>query len=131
MYVLLPACLLTESRAGHLRPLARPYLTRLLESLLNTLVCQGLPLPPRAVPAHALVHALEVEHEIPRRVTQQVLPWFGKVETDGEDPRWEMDVNQVVRQIGVGRLMSHKVRASSRVRARVLRQPSHRMIPSK
>ncbi|KAF8587983.1 hypothetical protein K439DRAFT_1336458 [Ramaria rubella] len=89
---------------GYLRPLTPTYLTHILETLLNALISQHLPLPPHAVPTNTLSHHLDIEHEIPRRVTEQVLPWFGDVTASGE---WKMHQKRVVTQVGLGRLMAH------------------------
>lgn len=55
-----------------------------------------------------LSQSLQYEHEVRREVTLQVMRWFGQV--DGADERWEMDVEKVVRQVGLGILRQHKVR---------------------
>jgi hypothetical protein len=54
-----------------------------------------------------LCRSLEYEHEVRREVTLQVMRWFGEV--DGADELWKMDVEMVVRQIGLGILRWHKV----------------------
>lgn len=55
-----------------------------------------------------LSQCLEHDHEVRRAVTLQVMDWFGEVDDAGE--RWKMDVEQVVRQVGLGILRQHKVR---------------------
>jgi sister chromatid cohesion protein DCC1 len=55
-----------------------------------------------------LSRSLEFEHEVRRDVTLQVMRWFGDV--DDADERWKMDIEKVVRQIGLGILHQHKVR---------------------
>jgi sister chromatid cohesion protein DCC1 len=52
--------------------------------------------------------SLEYEHEIRREVTLQVMRWFGEV--DAADMLWKMDIEKVVRQVGLGILRQHKVR---------------------
>lgn len=89
--------------SGELRPIAPSYLTSILELILNTLVL--LQLPHTAAPVLDLTLALEDDHEINRKVTRQVMEWFG--DTDAEV--WSMNVNGVVREIGLGILRAHKV----------------------
>ena len=59
-----------------------------------------------------LSRSLEYEHEIRREVTLQVMRWFGEV--SDADELWKVDVEKVVRQVGLGILRQHKVRASVR-----------------
>lgn len=54
-----------------------------------------------------LSRSLEFEHEVRREVTLQVMRWFGQV--DDADERWKMDVEKVVRQVGLGILRQYKV----------------------
>jgi hypothetical protein len=54
-----------------------------------------------------LCRSLDFEHEVRREVTLQVMRWFGHV--DDADERWEMDVEKVVRQVGLGILRQYKV----------------------
>lgn len=54
---------------------------------------------------HDLENILAEEHEISRQVSSQVILWFGVVEND----RWKMDVDAVVKEIGLGILRNHKV----------------------
>ncbi|KIJ49401.1 hypothetical protein M422DRAFT_161356 [Sphaerobolus stellatus SS14] len=88
---------------GHLRPITTSYLTHILETLLNSLISQSLPLPPQTIPKNTLLSHLDLEHEIPRKVTEQILSWFGEI----KEEEWEMDVESAVRQIGLGRLTLH------------------------
>ena len=62
-----------------------------------------------------LTQSLEHEHEVRREVTLQVMSWFGQVDDAGE--RWKMDVEKVVRQVGLGILRQHKVRCKQFPRA--------------
>lgn len=55
---------------------------------------------------HELENALAEEHEISRQVSSQVISWFGLV----ENHQWKMDVDAVVKEIGLGILRNHKVR---------------------
>jgi hypothetical protein len=54
-----------------------------------------------------LCRSLEYEHEVRREVTLQVMRWFGEV--DAADELWKIDVEKVVRQVGLGILRRHKV----------------------
>jgi hypothetical protein len=63
--------------------------------------------PHNAASVLELSRPLEFEHEVRREVTMQVMRWFGQV--DDADERWAMDVEKVVRQIGLGILRQHKV----------------------
>ncbi|KAJ7507903.1 sister chromatid cohesion protein Dcc1 [Mycena galericulata] len=88
---------------GGLRPIAPAFLSSILESVLNLLVSQGM--SPRAAPAEELAATLADESEISRAVSGQVMAWFGEVSRDG---KWAMDVEAVVREIGLGILRQHK-----------------------
>jgi sister chromatid cohesion protein DCC1 len=81
------------------------YLHKILELLLMHLV--SLSQPHDAASVLELSQSLEYEHELGREVTLQVMRWFGQVDDAGE--RWEMDVEKVVRQVGLGILRQHKV----------------------
>lgn len=48
---------------------------------------------------------LAEEHEVPRSVSEQVVSWFGDV----RDGLWAMDVDIVVKEVGLGILRNHKV----------------------
>ena len=63
--------------------------------------------PHNAASVLELSRSLEFEHEVRREVTLQVMRWFGRVDDAGE--RWEMDVEKVVRQVGLGILRHYKV----------------------
>lgn len=54
--------------------------------------------------AEELVSAMADEHEILREVSGQVISWFGLV----KEGLWEMDVNAVVAEIGLGILRHYK-----------------------
>ncbi|KAL4074112.1 sister chromatid cohesion protein Dcc1 [Scleroderma yunnanense] len=86
----------------YLRPIAPAHLTTILELLLSYLV--SLSLPHQAAPVEDLVSALADEHEIPREVSGQVIPWFGSV----KEGLWEMDANAVVAEIGLGILRHYR-----------------------
>src|SRR5882672_6047407 len=94
---------------GTLHPLSPTYLQTILELLLNTLVSLGI--PHTAAPIDEVVDALAGEHEVPRSVSTQVLGWFGEVVREGVGGgRWKMDVQSVVREVGLGILRNYKVR---------------------
>jgi sister chromatid cohesion protein DCC1 len=64
------------------------------------------------VPVKEVVDALAEEYEVRREVGRQVLGWFGKITGgvgEGEE-RWKMDVEGVVKEVGLGILRNHKVR---------------------
>jgi sister chromatid cohesion protein DCC1 len=56
-----------------------------------------------------LVSTLADEHEISRTVSTQVMSWFGVV----KEEKWSMDVNSVLKELGIGLLKNHKVRRAS------------------
>lgn len=89
---------------GYLRPITPAHLSTILELLLSYLV--SLSLPHRAAAVDELVSAMADEHEIPREVSGQVISWFGPI----KEGLWEMDVNAVVAEIGLGILRHYKVR---------------------
>ena len=51
---------------------------------------------------------LTEEHAISRQVSQQVISWFGEV----KGGRWKMDVNAVIKEVGLSILRDHKVVSS-------------------
>jgi hypothetical protein len=61
--------------------------------------------PHNAASVLELSRSLEFEHEVRREFTLQVMHWFGHV--DDADERWEMDVEKVVRQVGLGILRQY------------------------
>ncbi|EPQ57498.1 hypothetical protein GLOTRDRAFT_39106 [Gloeophyllum trabeum ATCC 11539] len=87
---------------GRLRPIAPSYLNTILELILNHLVSHSL--HHDAVPVDELSAAMKDEHEVDRQVTTQVLLWFGTV----KDGKWEMNAEEVIKQIGLGILRPHK-----------------------
>jgi sister chromatid cohesion protein DCC1 len=89
--------------SGHLRPIIPSYLSTILELLLNYLV--SLPHSYNSAPVEELAACLADEHEIPRQVSTQVMSWFGVV----REGKWAMDVDAVLKQIGLGILRRHKV----------------------
>lgn len=74
----------------------------MLELLLNCLVSQSL--SHEAAPVTELVSSL-ADEQISSQVAAQVVAWFGAV----EDGRWKMDVDGVMREVGLGILRHHKV----------------------
>lgn len=83
--------------------MAPPYLTTILELLLNYLV--SLSQSHEAASVRDLTSALEDDHEIKREVTSQVMSWFGDINLD----TWRMDVDAVLRQVGLGILRAYRV----------------------
>ena len=63
--------------------------------------------PHNAASVLELSRSLVFEHEVRREVTLQVMRWFGQV--DVTDEWWKMDVEKVVRQVGLGILRQYKV----------------------
>lgn len=98
---------------GRLRPVSQEYLSMTLELILNTLV--SLSLSPRAAPVPDLVETLQSDHEIPRDVCLEIMSWFGEVSEAADQPPssaatvWRMDVDAVVKQIGIGILSAYRV----------------------
>jgi len=88
---------------GQLRPIAPAHLSTILELLLNYLI--SLSLSHQAAPIEELVSALADEHEIPRAVSNQVISWFGNV----NEGLWTMDIDAVIRELGLGILRHHRV----------------------
>lgn len=91
---------------GDLRPIAHSHLTTILELLLNYLV--SLSLSHQAAPVKELASSLEDEHDIKRKVSTQVMSWFGDI----DEGMWKMDVNATVKEVGVGILRTFKVRST-------------------
>ncbi|KAI9461279.1 sister chromatid cohesion protein Dcc1 [Lactarius psammicola] len=81
-----------------LRPLSPSYLHKILELLLMHLVSQSQ--PHDAASVQELSQSLEYEHEVKREVTLQRLT--------PENTSWSVDVEKVVRQVGLGVLRQHK-----------------------
>ena len=71
---------------------------------MNYLV--SLSLPHTAAPVEELVSTLADEHEISNTVSTQVMSWFGVI----KDGKWAMDVDAVLKEIGLGLLRDHKVK---------------------
>ena len=69
--------------------------------------------PHNAASVLELSRSLEFEHEVRREVTLQVERWFGHM--DDADERWKMDVEKVVRQVGLDILRQYGVGFGERV----------------
>jgi sister chromatid cohesion protein DCC1 len=63
--------------------------------------------PHDAAPVLELSRSLEYDHEVKREVTLQVMRWFGEIDATNE--LWKMDVQKIVRQVGLGVLRQHRV----------------------
>jgi hypothetical protein len=100
---------------GTLRPLAPAYLARILQLTLALLVAAGWAPGGAGAPAGELARTLEAEHGVRREVATQVMAWFGGVEGDV----WSVDVDAVVREVGLGVLRTYQVRPSSCYTGRV------------
>ncbi|KAG6873769.1 hypothetical protein C0995_011588 [Termitomyces sp. Mi166 len=86
---------------GELRPIAPTYLDRLLELFLNVPV--ALSLSRESASVETLSSSLADDHEVPRSITTQVMSWFGEI----KDGKWKMDVNALIKEIGIGILRNH------------------------
>ncbi|GJE95859.1 sister chromatid cohesion protein Dcc1 [Phanerochaete sordida] len=87
---------------GELRPLARSYLTAILEFLLTALIANSF--SHESAPEEELVSVLEHEHEVRRDVARQVMVWFGEL----RGGRWKMDVDATVKEVGLGILKAYR-----------------------
>lgn len=58
-----------------------------------------------SAPVWELVGALQDEHQIPSQVSEQVMSWFGEI----QHGRWAMNVDAVLKQVGIGILRNYKV----------------------
>ncbi|KJA30199.1 hypothetical protein HYPSUDRAFT_125678 [Hypholoma sublateritium FD-334 SS-4] len=87
---------------NELRPITSAYLSRLLELILNMLV--SLSMKHASASVEGLTSALADDHEVPRMISTQIMSWFGEL----KDGRWKMDVEAVVRQVGLGILRNHR-----------------------
>ncbi|PPR07045.1 hypothetical protein CVT26_005246 [Gymnopilus dilepis] len=87
---------------NELRPIAPNYLNHLLELILNLLV--SLSMKHTSISVEELCNALSSDHDVPRTVSTQVMAWFGEI----SDGRWKMDVESVVKEVGLGILRNHK-----------------------
>jgi len=92
-----------QKKTDELRPIAPSYLNTLLELMLNLLV--SLSMQHRSAPVETLSAALVDGHEISRGISTQIMSWFGEI----KDGKWKMDVNAVVREVGLGVLRNHRV----------------------
>lgn len=93
---------------GFLRPISKDYLKTLLELVLNLLA--SLSLRSDNIPLDDLVSSLAQDHEVPRAVSMQLLAWFGDV--DEAQGSWTMDVQAVVKEVGIGLMRHHRVSLS-------------------
>ncbi|KAH9482726.1 Sister chromatid cohesion protein DCC1 [Psilocybe cubensis] len=87
---------------NELRPIAPAFLAHLLELILNLLV--SLSMNYTSVSVEALSSALADDHEVSRAVSTQVMSWFGEI----KDAKWKMDVDGVVKELGLGILRKHR-----------------------
>jgi len=87
-----------------LRPIAPGFLDRSLVLILDTLVSKSMKHTTASV--EDLSSALYFDHEISRVVSTQIMSWFGEI----KEGKWKMDVNGVVKEIGLGILRRHRVR---------------------
>lgn len=85
-----------------LRPIAPAYLNTLLQLTLNVLVSDSL--SHTAASVERLTSALAGEHGVSRVVSSQVFAWFGEIQGGG---KWKMDVEEVIKELGIGILRLH------------------------
>ena len=71
--------------------------------MLNLLV--SLSMRHTSASVEALSTALAEGHEVSRAVSTQIMSWFGEI----QDGKWKMDVNAIVREVGLGVLRNHRV----------------------
>jgi len=95
--------LIRTTAPDELRPISLPYLNNILQFILNILVARLL--KHESAPVELLTRDLDVEHEISPSVARQVLEWFGEITGGG---RWKMNVDEVIREVGLGILRQHK-----------------------
>ncbi|KAI0790829.1 sister chromatid cohesion protein Dcc1 [Abortiporus biennis] len=89
---------------GELRPISHSLLTTILELLLNFVV--QFSFPHDAASVADLTTAIEEGQDIRRQVTTQVMEWFGDISKEGG--KWKMDVEGIVKEVGIGILRSYK-----------------------
>jgi len=53
-----------------------------------------------------LCSALAENHEVSRVVSTQIMSWFGEI----KDGRWKLEVDAIVKEMGLGILRNHRVR---------------------
>lgn len=94
---------LIKKNTDELRPIVPSYLNILLELMLNLLV--SLSMPHTSASVEALSAALADGHEVSRAVSTQIMSWFGEI----KDGKWKMDIDTVVREVGLGVLRNHRV----------------------
>jgi len=92
---------------GYLRPLPLPLLTHIIVLILTSITSSSL--SSTSVPVPSLLRTLDLEHEIPSHIALQVMEWFGPVSGgSGAGGKWKMDAKQIVRQVGIGMLSTHR-----------------------
>lgn len=93
---------------GRLRPVAPAHLHTILELILTQLASLSLGGRTHDIPFDKLAGALDLEHQVPKTVSWQVMEWFGELTPGVEGNRWNMSVPGMVKQIGLGVLSPHK-----------------------
>ncbi|KAG5648993.1 hypothetical protein DXG03_000342 [Asterophora parasitica] len=101
---------------GELRPIAPSYLNRLLELVLNGLVALSLSYESASV--ERLSSSLADDHDVPRAISTQVISWFGSI----KDGKWKMDVNPLIKEVGLGVLRQHRVSRACEFQSNVFRR---------
>lgn len=62
-------------------------------------------LPHSACPIEKLTSALAGEHGVSPTISRQILKWFGSISSDRA--KWNMDVDEVVKELGLGILREY------------------------
>ena len=96
---------------GELRPITLGYLNTILELILNTLVLLSASTDDASV--LDIIDTLQADHDISPDVSRQVMSWFGTINSSSRSETWNMDVDAVVRQLGLGILSVYRVCHSS------------------
>jgi sister chromatid cohesion protein DCC1 len=90
---------------GTLRIIPTPTLSHILLLILDTIVIHSQ--SHNCVSLYLLYDSLSDGHEVPHEVTTQIVEWFGEV--DRKRGTWKVDVDAVVKYVGLGVLSEHKV----------------------
>jgi hypothetical protein len=88
---------------GSLQTLTLYQLSDFLQRALTTLVSEGLSV--NRVHLGTLRSTLLREHDIPEELSDQVIRWFGSIDSD----YWEPDLDDMSKMIGLALLSQHKV----------------------
>lgn len=87
-----------------MRPIASDYLESMLKLLLDLAV--SVSGTKDSIQVEPIISTLANDHEIPRKISVQVMSWFGDLATGF----WKVDELGIVKQLGLFILQKHKVR---------------------